>query len=104
MFVSWLISRGPLGRRSTYRLWRDFDATGQSRDDHRDLSAVLGVLGMNGHQVALFKLNCDQNVGCRHRCEQQVGKRHNWRTPKDEQPAHIERMAHDAVQKRRAKL
>ncbi len=68
-----------------------------SRNNHRDLLPVLALLGMDGHQFALFQRNSHKYVGRGGGGKQQVGNRHHGREPEYAQPTHIERMAHDAI-------
>jgi hypothetical protein len=51
-----------LGDRHSSGRWRDRYAAGHSGHDHRDLLAVRGIFRMLDDQVALFKLNCDEDV------------------------------------------
>src|SRR3954466_3663939 len=90
-------------------IWNDWDActrlthrtAAQSRNQHGHLLAIPLVFRVHLHQVALFQLNCDQDVGRGHDRKEQVGDGHCGRAPEGEKPADIQGVSNDAIEKRR---
>ena len=56
---------------------------------------------MRGYQVALLKLNRDQDVSGGHNSKHHVRHGHCWSRPESQEPARIERMADIVVEQRR---
>src|SRR5262245_45387837 len=59
---------------------------------------------MEVNQIALLELDGDQDVARRGDGEQKMRVGHRRRRPEGEEPANVERMAHQAVRARRSEL
>ena len=76
---------------------------GPERHEHRHAAPVLLVRrAVLADQIALLELDGDQDVGRRRHREQQVRERHRRRHPEREEPADVQRMAHEPVRPGRA--
>jgi len=75
----------------------------QSWNQHRYLLAILRVLRVHLHQIALFQLDCDQDVRCGHESKEEVGYSHGWRAPECKKPTHVEGVSNDSTEKGRRK-
>src|SRR5688572_25504761 len=66
-------------------------------NEHRHSPAVLSVLRVIRHQVALLPADRENDVSSRREREDEVRNGHCGRCPKGEKPADVERMPHILV-------
>ena len=70
------------------------------RNEHRHLFAIHDILRVFLYEVGFFESNGHQDVSGRHDSEQQMRNGHRRSAPESQQPADIQRVPDDPVEKR----